>query len=285
MSKPDFLYHYTSIESLAMILKNRTIRFNKLSKTDDLEESMTGDLNNIGRFIYVSCWTNNSAESIPLWHIYSEKLSGVRIKLPFIPFKNYVNEYYNDSRFSHGENLKSIDDVKIKLYLPFEYLNNNLCHFLALFKYDDHDNKFEVQYTDDNLLIKPNVLLEGQGQVRIDFGNVGKYKRACWAFQEEWRYRIQAIPLSVQKYMDSTIGEKEIQNCINKIVSDYEIPLDHIDLVIDDEAFMKMEVTKGPGMTIGQELLLDAIMKMYNKDAKISDSSLKGKIKNKGVIR
>lgn len=32
---PEFLYHYTSIDSLALILKNRTIRFNSLINVDD----------------------------------------------------------------------------------------------------------------------------------------------------------------------------------------------------------------------------------------------------------
>ena len=32
------IHHYTNLESLAMILKNRTIRFNRLDKVDDLEE-------------------------------------------------------------------------------------------------------------------------------------------------------------------------------------------------------------------------------------------------------
>ena len=32
------IYHYTNIETLALILKNRTIRFNRLDHVDDLEE-------------------------------------------------------------------------------------------------------------------------------------------------------------------------------------------------------------------------------------------------------
>lgn len=32
------IHHYTSIESLAMILSTRKIRFNRLDRMDDLEE-------------------------------------------------------------------------------------------------------------------------------------------------------------------------------------------------------------------------------------------------------
>lgn len=37
----QYLYHYTSIETLALILKNRTIRFNNLQNVDDPEEAET----------------------------------------------------------------------------------------------------------------------------------------------------------------------------------------------------------------------------------------------------
>lgn len=33
------IYHYTSIENLALILKNKSIRFNRLDHVDDKEEA------------------------------------------------------------------------------------------------------------------------------------------------------------------------------------------------------------------------------------------------------
>ena len=37
----DRLYHYTTVESLALILKNRTLRLNPLDKMDDLQEAQS----------------------------------------------------------------------------------------------------------------------------------------------------------------------------------------------------------------------------------------------------
>ena len=45
---PKYLYHYTNIDSLALILKNRTIRLNSLDKMDDLQEQMSQDKQNFG---------------------------------------------------------------------------------------------------------------------------------------------------------------------------------------------------------------------------------------------
>ena len=37
----EFLYHYTSLETLALILKNKTVCFNNLLNVDDIEEAET----------------------------------------------------------------------------------------------------------------------------------------------------------------------------------------------------------------------------------------------------
>lgn len=88
MTMPEYLYHYTSIESLVYI-KNRTIRFKSLINVDDMEEVLTRDLGAFGKYFYVSCWSSDDEESIPLWSMYSEGMKGVRIKLPIFPFKKY----------------------------------------------------------------------------------------------------------------------------------------------------------------------------------------------------
>lgn len=91
MENIEYLYHYTSIETLALILKNRTIRFNSLDKMDDLQEQKTADLQNIGQFCYISSWTDDDTESMPMWNMYASLNLGVRIKLRKNPFKVYDN--------------------------------------------------------------------------------------------------------------------------------------------------------------------------------------------------
>lgn len=91
----SFLYHYTNLDSLALILKNRTIRFSPLNKMDDLQETESSDVHNIGQIIYISSWTKDEEESIPMWNMYTSLVSGVRIKLPEMPFKmqeNYIED-------------------------------------------------------------------------------------------------------------------------------------------------------------------------------------------------
>ena len=60
------LYHYTSIETLALILKHKTIRFSRLDRVDDPDEyAFSGDGVTPAHYCFVSCWTKNSRENLP----------------------------------------------------------------------------------------------------------------------------------------------------------------------------------------------------------------------------
>lgn len=88
----DFLYHYTTIEKLALILKNKTIRLMPLDKMDDVQEAKTKDFKNLGRYVFVSSWTEDETESIPMWNLYSDLSCGVRIGLKKNPFKWHITK-------------------------------------------------------------------------------------------------------------------------------------------------------------------------------------------------
>ncbi len=83
----DFLYHYTTISNLALILKNRTLRLNPLNQMDDLQETKNKDIQNLEQFVYVSSWTNKEEEIIPMWKMYTNPQLVVRIGLPKNPFQ------------------------------------------------------------------------------------------------------------------------------------------------------------------------------------------------------
>lgn len=83
------IHQYTSIDSLALILKNKTIRFKRLDKMDDIEEAALSNAGiHLGGFMFVSCWTFNEIESIPLWRMYTPTTKGVRISLDKNMFKS-----------------------------------------------------------------------------------------------------------------------------------------------------------------------------------------------------
>lgn len=163
MDFPKVLYHYTSIESLALILKNKTIRLNSLDKMDDLQENMACDIENLGRIIFVSSWTEQEKESIPMWKIYSNIESGVRISLPANPFvreqtkgkiiKKPINwwGYYVEDDGSSTDTFLDIQKLNNKGVMPVEAVEGNI---LKKVSYTDDKEYLEPQaYTDDAIII------------------------------------------------------------------------------------------------------------------------------------
>lgn len=83
----DYLYHYTSVESLVLILRNKSFRLSPLSTLDDLQEERVKDQQRFGDYAFVSSWTEDEEESIPMWNMYSHMSSGIRIKMKKILLK------------------------------------------------------------------------------------------------------------------------------------------------------------------------------------------------------
>ena len=80
------IHHYSNIEVLSLILKNRTLRFNRLDRVDDPEESnFISNGVNLGPYTFVSCWTEAKEESVPMWKMYRKmpegQVSGISISV------------------------------------------------------------------------------------------------------------------------------------------------------------------------------------------------------------
>ena len=179
--RPEFLYQYTTVETLALILKSHTIKFNSLINVDDMEEAKGEDVDIAGKLVFVSCWTDSKEENIALWNMYANKMKGIRIALPVYPFsvnKKSVEEQADKFNLSLIEYSQSI------ISLP-----ENVCLW--------EDNKIdyyqlrEITYTDDEKKLFP-ILLKKNDEDKISLRNLelGTNKRKCWEFQREWRYLI-----------------------------------------------------------------------------------------------
>lgn len=57
---------------------------------DDIQEQVSTDKQNFGKFVFVSSWTSDEKESISMWRMYTPKQRGVRIKLKVNPFIEYT---------------------------------------------------------------------------------------------------------------------------------------------------------------------------------------------------
>lgn len=270
----DFLYHYTNIETLALILSNHTFRFRSLDQMDDLQEKETSDLKNAGQFCFISSWTDDSTESIPMWNMYSSLYSGVRIKLVSNPFKKYANTPHSIQAVSkspvtdnsNGNYMKSIipiADMIAKKYICPGGLSNNILH--------------KVIYTANPDELYPKLVTQRGNECSIAFGSLGKHKNIHWQFQHEWRYILQILPIDIDQNPEELAFSA--QTMMTKILQGLEKqPFSYYDLTLDDTAYSNMEITLSPKISPGNRLIVDTLIEKYNPTATVKDSSLLGLI-------
>lgn len=277
----EYLYHYTSMENLALILKNKTICFNNLLYVDDMEEAETEDMGLFGRFVYVSCWTMDSEESIPMWNLYTPNMRGVRIKLPIYPFKKY---HFNKGEFCLSDNVETYIDIQ-KLYIENK---------ISIIPTEPH--LVEVEYTDRQDKLFPKVKIESyDGAIReflqaksIDdlrkskeniearylFEELGMYKRENWSFQKEWRYIINTAPMGWKESNPPSL-EKQ-QELIRRIENkNLEPPYKQLFLDLDNSALQDMEVVFGPRMSMSDKIMTGALLEKFSPKCVYRESNLK----------
>ena len=274
MKDIEYLYHYTSIETLALILKNRTFRFNSLNKVDDIQEQEAADIKNAGQFCYVSSWTDDATESIPMWNMYATPNSGVRIKLRKNPFKMYEN---NASELAqacckpvidnkNGSPLKSLIPLNVMFQKGFicpMVMGENILH--------------KVEYTSNVDKLYPKLVTSAKQQFSVDLGAFGKCKNLHWKFQNEWRYILIFLPLNLNQPIEKiTLDGQVMANEIRLGVAAQPFPF--YDLVLDDEAFREMEITLSPRITAGNRIIVENLAEKYNSYAHIFESTLVGLI-------
>ena len=184
LSVPSKLFHYTSIGSLALILKNRSIRLSRLDTVDDVSEALSKDAVQYAKYLFVTCWTDKEEVSIPFWHMYTPNMAGVRLGLSTPIFQTY-------SIKSDSNKALVANDFEGKSILPLERLHGT--NYIVM---PENPFKFyKMEYTDDEDLLHPQVYsLKEDGARSLALGNLGKYKKTEWSFQDEWRYRLLIFP-------------------------------------------------------------------------------------------
>lgn len=227
------IYHYTTIENLALILKNKTLKFNSLSKVDDTEEGKTDDFGDLGKFIFVSCWSKSSEENIALWNMYSDKMTGIRLELDSddITFKRL---YEGSSLISQVINLKE--------------------HEYAWLFGDKNRNLIEVDYSKKN--VTNLIFRDEMNRPIIQINNIAACKNKLWEFQEEVRF----ILIAAKTNMKSKIGILKSILYDSKTTS---INDDCLYLQLSEENFKNLKILLGPKTRKSHEIICEALVEKF----------------------
>lgn len=277
------LYHYTSIDSLACILKNQTIRFTRLDLLDDLEENIHSSGVGIGSYAFASCWTDDKEESIPQWKMYTENGLGVRITLDSDMFKDYHNPEtltLSGLRFCTKDSPLSVTKTPLEdfinpdhIVLPITAAEMNSC----LFK--------RIEYVDNVLEHTRNCVKIVQGEnnysrVFIYHPSVGKYKNKRWAFQNEVRFVLLIFP--GKKFNSIETFPIEYEQWLFDVWT-HNIPntITHYDMHLKEGILNTMEITLSPSMPIPKQIIVKALVDQFAPNAKITSSVLSSSVRLK----
>lgn len=264
MIDDDFLYHYTSIQTLALILKNKKFKFNNLLYVDDLDEAETADMGLFGRHCLVSCWTSVCDDIIPMWNMYSSDMRGVRIKMRKNPFKEYI--------YSLNE-LHFISETK-------SCINYYSAYTKMVSIAPDCPLLIEVDYTDNEDDLKPSVVSRSENGINIYLEKLGKYKRKYWSFQQECRYKICTAPWTMEELENIKTVEEQVELFNNRILDkNTDRYCNEIYLDLADDAFENMEILLGPKATEGDKILVESLVKNYCSGFQVNIERSKLRIK------
>lgn len=261
------IYHYTSLENLALILKHKTIRFNRLDRMDDpCEKTFLINQLDWSPYTYVSCWTENPAESIPIWHMYTKSGRGVRIAIEsdFIDWDKQSIAFSVPSRQRHHKSISkdssgafSVTFNPTRIYRP---LSNDSCYRKVEYVSEQEYAEYEKN------IGRVSSFLEIDEDMMRRYA--GRFRKDKWAFQEESRFIIFAVPYTST---DAVVSHKDFINLI-RLSMPNNVP--YIDVPIKHDSLRNIEVTLGPDMEEGQAILTKALLSKYAPHAQLSFSSL-----------
>lgn len=272
------IHHYTTLNTLALILRTKKIRFNRLDRVDDVTESKIYGEYDLSKYLFVSCWTSEQNESIPQWHMYTEGMKGVRISFNKDMFNYKPLNPINESFVKKGKVLSPI---------PFESLFTDdyiiIPNFINKEKFErkvEYVNNPSVYYKDTVELIKNR---DETSMINIKkVTNLAMYKNEEWSFQKEFRFVLLILPgypIPEGGISDERYNSAMPSFVVNAITTGVAPKIDYFDVELRQEVLDNIEVTLGPLHNWGDEIIVESLLAKYTKNGKVSESKLTGNIR------
>lgn len=249
------IYHYTSIEILALILQNKTLRFNNAKFVDDPNEAITEDYGSMQDYVFISCWSKESTESIPLWKIYGNNCHGVRLE--------------SDTKYIHYEGeetplngiYKVVENVKKEVESDY---------FINVWKLDKPsiNHYFETNYNDAERVFLKDTSTKTQQSWEYQIEAAFNTNATCWAFEKEVRFILLGCGL------ESSKAKNNWQLVFNNITEKKHIDSSFVDLLLFDDFFNNLTITTGPLQSEAEKIIVQSLVQKYNSNIKVLESNL-----------
>lgn len=273
---PEFLYQYTTMKSVLAILENKTIRFTRLDSLNDLNEGCCGEYAHLKKYVYVSSWSADERESIPMWSLYGKKNDvldeGVRIKVPSNLFS-----YDENGNLSNALKLKKtlggwnvVTDVKIKP-IAFSAVLNSLKAI-----YGEEDEFIAAKKVIGPIRVKYRAFQEyvkkyssvvkneaGENWSTFCIEDIGFEKVDDWAYENEYCFWMQ------YPYMRGIRGEDDaLKHDVKYVENSY------IDFFFNEKALPEMEIMLSPNFNMSKLETFISELRRFGFTKELQKSSL-----------
>lgn len=172
--KSPRLYHYTTLESILCIIKNRSFRLTRMDLMNDKAEKVLG-VRKDGTANYVMSFTRDK-EYVSMWAIYG-KPSGIKLRLDFdrlLLQKSINNNFFSDSE--KKEKIMLVSSLYKSVFSKHDWVISDIV-------YIDKDKK-AFRHNEDsfvNISVNQSAIDDLAGFVKYD----------AWEFERETRLRVR----------------------------------------------------------------------------------------------
>lgn len=274
------IFHYTTLESLALILKARTLRFTRLDCVDDVREAQQLADINVGQYFFVSCWTREENESIPQWNMYSKEMQGVRIELPAHPFSSdqlvippgwggleWKGNLVSPMKF---EELWGAGHFVVPNFLKPEHFAGDVEYVPSV--EEEYKRSARVEHHPD-----------GSSSFKADaLYKLPRYKSLQWKFQDEYRFSLfvfPSTPVPTVAAERATYFSRIHEYQTAAFFKNVDPGIKHIDVRIEPTVLTSLVVRTGPLCTAGTRACVEALLAHFAPGARIESSALTGEIR------
>lgn len=248
-------YHYTSLENINSILKNKHFWLSCVAGfNDEIDKKQFGDENAQKEF-YSLCFSTGVNENLPLWYLYSGiQGKGGRISFTKATIRDLINN--------------------VAVYKLYEFQDNELSENPVMILEDGVTMKFNFK---DVLYYH-----KGNSELKLKYNTMTNYSIAVDEFEkieEIWKYCMKGL---IWYYEKETRLVIQLIGKAKKLINDNSKKQYKVVLDFNDDIKKRLKIDLAPEITdVNEVFTYKEIEDMLVNSSKVRFSTYKGEIKMK----
>jgi len=237
---PTYLYHYTTLDTLKLIMINQTIRFTRIDLMNDPVEGYLNNFPDTKKYVFSSSWTAEKRDEVPLWKMYSN-LQGVRIRMPIDLFNSSESMKI---RKLPGNNYLIQSKLTEEYTIETQHLDKNFVNIIS--NINTVFGPTTIEYCENEIDLDKGIVnlkeLNGKSKYPKEFFEIylnliGQRKIDFWKFEKEFRYRI---------FFGNSIMVAGTKQVLNSNYEKYPVLSKYLDVRFKKESLENIEILLAP---------------------------------------